>query len=184
VRTALTERVIAMPVRKRGGAWQIDVRHNGRRYQKHCPKEVTSSRAADAYERKVLADLRVGINPFASAPTPVELARSVPTLAQFSDDYITHCDTTNRPQHARSKAAIVKRDLLPAFGPLPLDQIGVRAIDAWRATMVARKLAPKTINNRVAVLMHALRTAHAWDLLDKVPKLKPLKAAQPEIGFL
>ncbi|HWB77393.1 MAG TPA: site-specific integrase [Nannocystaceae bacterium] len=128
--------------------------------------------------RKVEAELRSQLRLQPAAVTPKE----APTLRAFVPEYQQHVDTTNRPQYARKKAQLLAQ-LLPHFGDLRLDQINVRSIDAYRATR-AKEVGAKWINEHVGVLLHALRIALAWEIIDKVPKVRPLRTAQPEIDHL
>lgn len=173
-----------MTVRVRGGRFMLDLRHHhsdGRveRIRIAVPKDKQSRRAAEAYERTVLADLDRGIMPRQAPERP----REVPTLAAFAAEYLSRCDATNRPQYARKKARILSVQLLPTFGAMRLDEIGARTIDAYRATR-AKDVSAKWINEAVGVLLHVLRTAHTWEVTTAVPKVKPLRTMQPEIEHL
>jgi integrase len=130
--------------------------------------------------RRLEADLRAA----QAVPEAIEVSpKEVPTLAEFAAEYLKHVTTTNRPQYARKKERLFATQLLPTFGHMKLDAIGTRAIDAYRSGR-AGDVGPKWINEATGVLLHVLRTAHTWEIIDKVPKVKPLRTAQPEIDHL
>lgn len=173
-----------MTVRKSArGRWMIDVQiehADGRieRVRKVAP--VQTRRDAQAYELELRRSILAGTR---EREVETKTEPSVPTLADFTDEYVRRCEATNRPRYARSKAVIIRRLLLPAFGDMPLDRINARAIDAYR-TERAKDVAAKTVNNEIGILLHMLSTAHAFEIVGRVPRIRPLKTMLPEIGFL
>lgn len=127
--------------------------------------------------RRLEAELR------AQALTAARSNKEVPTLNDFKIEYLRRCDATNRPQYRRKKEQIIDVQLVPTFGAMRLDEIGVRAIDAYRAERT-QHVGAKWVNDCVGVLLHMLSTAQAWELIDRVPKIRPLKVALPEIDYL
>jgi integrase len=74
--------------------------------------------------------------------------------------------------------------LVPAFGDLRLDQVGLAEIEEYKAGKLTAGLAKKTINNHLTVLRKLLSTAVEWRLLLLVPPIKWLKAPAGEFDFL
>lgn len=71
-----------------------------------------------------------------------------PLFADFAREFIdTYAATNNKPSEIESKRMILRVHLVPQFGDLRLDEIGVAEIDAYKAKKLAAKIAPKTINN-------------------------------------
>lgn len=143
----------------------------------------STKREAEEAEAELLAIAE----PAAPAAVP-RTSTEVPTLAAFADEYMKKCNTANRPQYARKKKQIIDTQLLPAFGHLRLDQIGTRAIEAYRSARAdpddPDTVKPKWINGIVGVLMHLLGTAHAWEIIERVPKVKALPVPPAEFDFL
>jgi len=74
--------------------------------------------------------------------------------------------------------------LKPAFGKLRLDAIGPKQIEAYKATKVAARKTPKTINNHLTVLRKLLHVAAEWGKLKSIPPIRWMKVPQPEFDFL
>ena len=165
-------------VRKNGRVmWRARVVIAG---QQHARFRSTKREAEEAE-----AELFAIVEPAAPAVVP-RTSTEVQTLAAFADEYLKNCNTTNRPQYARKKKQIMHTHLLPAFGHLRLDQIGARAIAAYRSARTDPDdpddaVGPKWINNVVGVLLHILGTAHDWDIIQRKPKVKALRV--PPAGF-
>lgn len=177
-----------MTVRVRGGRFMLDIRHHhedGRveRIRVAVPEDKQSKRAAEAYERSVLADLRAGIDP--RRHEPLRSAGPVPTLAKFSVDYIeTDARTNNRARTVREKEGMLRRGLLPRLGRLRLDAIGPREIELYKADRLRCGLGPKAVNEEVGLLVRMLRVATEWELLAHVPRARKLKVPPPKFDHL
>jgi integrase len=93
----------------------------------------------------------------------------------------------SRPRkHAEviSKRKILRVHLVPAFGDLRLDQVGLAEIEGYKAGKLTAGLAKKTINNHLTVLRKLLSTAVEWRLLSMAPPIKWLRAPAGEFDFL
>lgn len=140
-------------------------------------KMLTAFRDRKDEAEEAERDLRAKV----AKPKPT---REVPTLEKFASEYLEKCETQNRPQYARKKRQILDVQLIPVFGAMKLDEIGARQIDAYRAKRMKEKAGGKWINEIVGVLMHMLRTASEWEIIDKVPKVRPLKVAISDFDYL
>ncbi|WP_395846837.1 hypothetical protein [Cystobacter fuscus] len=74
--------------------------------------------------------------------------KEVPTLEQF----LKHSRTNNKVSTAKTKADILRKHLVPAFGRLKLDQIDTARIEALKAQKMKERLAKNSVNNLLTVL--------------------------------
>src|SRR5262249_31771170 len=153
-------------VRKRGDTWMLDIRHkhDGRvtRFRIACPKHITSSRAAEAHERKVLADLLAGIDPRAQQR---EVETRVTTSAPTIDDYVAHYISLREADGLKPSTIVAMRGLLatwiiPTLGERRLDAIRTADYSELRIRMLTA-VTPKTTNNGLVVLSTMVRRWHA-----------------------
>jgi integrase len=63
----------------------------------------------------------------------------------------------------------IRKHFLPAFGPLPLDQIGVTRINEFRRSLVDMGLAGKTVTTIMGLLHKAFADALEENLIDENP---------------
>jgi integrase len=100
-----------------------------------------------------------------AAPTPVTFGDYVegwwPTYEQLY------------PASAPQLACILNHRLLPAFGHLPLADLGADQIAAWKASLVAEGRKPRTVNTYLAKLGMLLNAAVDAGYLDRNPMLRP-----------
>jgi integrase len=89
----------------------------------------------------------------------------------------------NKPTEREAKLSIYANHLGPFFGAMRLDEIDVGAINRFRASLLAKKLSKKSINNILAVLSKALRYADDVELIKAPRKIGLLKVERPEIEF-
>jgi integrase len=103
------------------------------------------------------------------------------TFAAFAEDWFRiYVVVNNKPSEQRSKRFALNRHLLPAFGDSELSTIEPRHIEAFKAEKLQAGLAPKTVNNQLAVLGRCLRTAVEWGALNKCPMIRPLRKVVSE----
>ncbi len=106
-----------------------------------------------------------------------------PTLAEFGERFLAHCDVENGRSEARHKRQHYRDHLLPAFGDLRLDQITVSRVDAFKAQKL-QTLAPSTVSKLLATLRRSLVLARDWGALEQVPRFRPVRQKKPEFDFL
>lgn len=183
-----------MTVRRRGknGPWMVDVQFEHadgtvERVRKVSP--VQTSRGAEQYERELRHALLGGTR--RKEPEPEVARREVPTFASFATTFIdNYARANNEESTVREKERTIRRALLPTFGPLRLDAIGAREIEAYKAARLSSrtnkgtKPKPKTINEEIAILSKMLNVAHEWGEIDLVPPIRRLKVQAPEIEYL
>lgn len=87
----------------------------------------------------------------------------------------------NKPTDVKSKNTIYAGYLKDAFGERRLDEIGTGEVAAFRALLVEQELAPKSINNILAVLSKPMKYAVDCELIAKAPRIGLFKVERPEI---
>lgn len=151
---------------ERNNEWWVDFQWRGRRIRKRSP--IQNKRGAEMLEQSLRrefseADFR-GMDPFASRP---------PKFADFCAEwYEKYVLARNRPYTQREKQAALKHHLVPAFGPLHLDEITTERIDEFTASKARAGYAPKSINNFLTILRCCLVTANEWRRLAVVPRVR------------
>jgi integrase len=184
-----------MTVSHRRGRYCVDVRVNisGRveRVQLVAPAQYQSKRGAEQYERIVIAELRAGRDPRRAAQEEARATTRVPTLNEFSVTFLRdYAAVNNEASTVREKKNALRRSILPLLGHLPLDRIGAKEIESYKAQRLAmttrrgKPPAAKTINEELAITYKMLRTAHEWELIERVPFLRRLKQPPPDFDFL
>lgn len=177
-----------MPVRREpDGRWRYRTWVNlsdGRktRVSGTAPKQFNTKQAALQAEREHV--LRLTNPAMLAAAQPAPIRKEVPTFAQFLPEFEAYAVANNKPSEVDSKRAILRAHLIPAFGRLPLDEIGERRIEGYKARKLEDKLAKKTVNNHLTVLRRMLVLARRFKLIGQVPEVIWLKAPKPEFDFL
>ena len=171
-----------MTVIKRDGRWTVDFSYQGKRYRKKSP--IDTQRGAKEYERLLLQRVMQG-EPLTPQAGKSEESRTAPTCQTFLREWLeTYAKTNNKPSEVYSKELIIRCHLAPFFGRRLLSEIGVRQLERFKSTQLAKGLSPKTINNHLSVLRTALRSAQEWGLIEVVPTFKWMKKRRPEFDFL
>jgi integrase len=122
----------------------------------------------------------------AAAP-PATRARL--TFSEHAEDVMKlHASVNNKHSERRSKRSIFDLHLVPAFGHLQLDQVGLLEIAAYKASKLrpedgTEPLNPKTVNNQLTVLGKSLSLAVEWGRLRVAPRVGFLRVKKPEIDF-
>lgn len=168
-----------MSIFKRGKKYWIYIGHNGQRIRKCCPE--SSAAGAKAYEALLRQKLARGesLEPQASAPDKTI------SIKEFSVVWMRdYASANNKSSSIRSKTSILDAHLIPYFGELRIDKITNHEIEKYKALKQREGKANKSINNQLSVLRKMLTTAEDWELLDKVPRIKPLKVMPCKTDFL
>lgn len=167
-----------MAARKIDGKWYADFRFqhaNGtvERVRKCSP--LQSKAGAEEFERQLRTALL----------TPSRATKEVPTFSAYAAEFTkTYVNANNKPSERAMKASILKHHLLPVFGTMRLDAIKLQQIEAFKASLLEKKLSRKRANNIVGCLGKMLRYAHEIELLEVVPRVKLLKVPPQEFDFL
>jgi integrase len=165
--------------------WMVHIQHtwpDGRKETIRKVSPVQTKRGAEQYERELRLQLVSG--------QWKEAAKQVPTLAEFTDEFLKYQATLNKPAGLGGKEMMLRLHLLPAFGQLRLDQIDERKIDAYKVekleyiTPRGKTMNPKTINLHLKLLGRMLRVAQKWKLITNVPDICMLKTRNAAFDFL
>ena len=91
------------------------------------------------------------------------------TLKDFAPRFLDGYAKANRqkPSGIAAKETILRVHPVPALGQTPLDAITTGAVQQLKAQLGNK--APKTVNNVLTVLNTLLKTAVAWEVLDRMP---------------
>jgi integrase len=97
----------------------------------------------------------------------------------------TYAKAHNKPSEQKSKEKILRVHLVPFFMDQDLREIDREQIEEYIASRKRKKLAPKTINNHLAVLRKLLTTANEWGYMETHPMagVKALKDTVKEFDF-
>jgi integrase len=184
--------------------WMIHIKQKGPDGRCQVIRRVSpinTRRAAEQYERELreqlLSSPRGEEKQKPAEPAPKE----VPLFGDFAEEFMAYQATLNKPTELKSKRSILQHHLIPAFGHLPLDQIDARLVDRYKIGKLSPPkdkakgvsstrrqpeagLRPKSINNHLMILSRALRIAHKWKLLDRIPEIEMLRVPKQPFDFL
>ena len=152
-----------MAVRKRkNGSWMIDIVlwRGGDRIRIRKTANAKSKPEAMEEERRERFKLKT---------SPVRVPSEVPLFAAFAAEFLrTYVAVENKHSEQQTKESTFRNHLVPAFGKLRLDAIGVMQIDGYKAKKLAEGFSPKSINNHLTILRRCLSLAAEWGKLSVV----------------
>jgi integrase len=136
---------------------------------------------AKAYEALIRQKLVKG-EPIVAEEKPKD---KIPSFQEFSEKwYGTYVLTNNKPSEQAQKKCMLNKHLIPYFGKMALNQITPLHVEEFKSQKQSSGLCNKSINNLIGILGKCLRTAQEWEIIDKVPRIKPLKVAPQEVKYL
>lgn len=98
---------------------------------------------ADAFEHQLRTELL--------APTRT-VTKEVPTFSAYATEFMdTYVIANNKRSERSMKACILKHHLVPVFGDMPLDAIKMHPIEVLKASLLAKGLSRKRVNNILPV---------------------------------
>lgn len=164
-----------MSIFKRGNKYWISIRHNKIRHRLASPANTLAG--AKAYEASLRSRLAQG------KPIVDKLEESI-IFNQFADKWFnTYVITNNKPSEQLNKKMAIKNHLKPFFGKIDIDKITTLNIEEFKAKKQAEGKCNKSINNYLGMLGKCLNCAEEWNLIDKAPKIKPLKVPPQKFRF-
>lgn len=168
-----------MSIYKRYNKYWINLGFGRLRYRKVSPDN--SYAGAKAYEALLRQKLARG----ESIEDSKKAEDGTPLFLEFVDRwYKTYVMTNNKPSEQTQKECMIKKHLKPYFGKMALNKISALQIEEFKSKKQFSGLCNKSINNLLGILGKCLRTAQEWEIIDKVPKIKPLKVAPQEVKYL
>jgi integrase len=111
----------------------------------------------------------------ASVVPQLAAKKEVMTVSEFKDHFLTYSKTNNKPSTVAAKIGILDVHLIPFFGSMKLDVIGLPEIEHYKATKLDDDLEKKTINNQLTALRKLLNLAVEWGALERAPKVRGFK---------
>ncbi|MCZ7681155.1 MAG: site-specific integrase [Sandaracinaceae bacterium] len=111
---------------------------------------------------------------------------TMPTFTEFAERWMNVYPRSarNKTSSVASKRSILHAHLLPRFGKKGIDTIGTFDVEEYKAACLEHGLAPKTVNNVLTVLQRLLRSAHEWDVIEKLPRISFMPVDDPGFRFL
>lgn len=169
-----------MAVRQIKGSWWVDFRCEYVRYRKRSPEN--SRAGAQAYEALLRRRLARG-EPLDEKKHAADKAE---TFERFAQAWLTgYVETNNKPAEQHNKRVVLRSSLIPFFGRMRLDEIGVRDIELFKAHERQKGNSNKTINNKLIMLRKCLATASEWgELKNALPAIKKLSSPQSKTDVL
>ncbi len=164
-----------MSIFKRGNKYWISIRHNKQRYRLSSPANTLAG--AKAYEASLRGKLALG-QPIED--TPKESINFSPFADKWFNTYVM---TNNKPSEQLNKRMAIKNHLKPFFGKMDIDKISTLNIEEFKAKKQAEGKCNKSINNYLGMLGKCLNCAEEWGLIDKAPRIKPLKVPPQKFRF-
>lgn len=168
-----------MSVFKRGNKYWIAFRYNRQRHRKASPDNTYAG--AKAFEALLRQRLARG----ESVNLEEKKKINISSFQDFSDRWLkTYVMTNNKPSEQNQKKCMLKKHLNPFFGKIALNKISSLQIEEFKSRKQSIGLSNKSINNILGILGKCLKTAQEWEIVDKVPKIKPLKVAPKDPVYL
>ncbi|MGD0328457.1 MAG: site-specific integrase [Minisyncoccia bacterium] len=170
-----------MTARKIGKkSWWVDLRFNHLRYRKRSPDNTQAG--ARAYEAVLRQKLARG----ESIDDAMRIMSQDQTFEHFAqrwfDEYVM---PNSKPATQYSRKGILFPSLVPFFGKMQINQIKVSDVERYKARLLKRGLARKTINGHLVVFHHCVSTAYKWLQLEGVPpEIKWLKCPPSKTDYL
>lgn len=166
-----------MSVMKRGKVYWVEFRFNHTRCRKRSPENTLAG--AKTFESLLRMKLARG-----ESIDEKPKAR-IPNFSEFADKWFnTYVVTNNKPSEQNNKEMTLRNHLKPFFGRTLLDRINNLMIEEYKAKKQAQGICNKSINNQIGMLGKCLRCAEEWEVITKVPRIKPLKVPPQSFKFL
>ncbi len=125
---------------------------------------------AEEAERIAVARLRESGSTDPKPPTPAASAvKEVPTVEEFAQVWLAKSQGDDKHSTLKHKQYTVKKQLIPRFGSLRLNEVTFAMVEAWRLEML-QTMAPATVSRLMTDFRSLLGYAHKNDVLDRLPR--------------
>jgi integrase len=157
--------------------------------ERHRSKLPSRSKALEEGEKRERYIISLGRDRYLAEKAPEQVpaivpATTTPTLSEFAPRFLSgHCQALQQKKSGvDAKRGHLRRHLLPAFGPLRLDEITTERVATFQAGLSRYKR--KAVANILVTLAKILRTAVDWDVLPAMPcKIRPPKSRRAPPTF-
>lgn len=151
---------------------------NGKRFRKYSPEN--SKKGAEAFEAQLRYKLSHGVSIERSkSDVKKELAFETFVEEWFKQYVIPN----NKVTEQYAKRIVLNKNLIPFFGKTALKDVSTHQVERFKASLAAKGLSNKTINNKLTVLGKCLRCANEW-YGTGMPRIKLLRCSTPKTNYL
>lgn len=161
--------------------WIVDIlfQHPDGRWERvRKVSRIQTRRGAEQYEHELRASLLTGTY---GRKEP----ERIPDTTEFADEFLdTYAMSNNKPSEVEAKRSLLRAWIKPHLGKMPLDEIGVRDVEALKAAMLKEGRSPKRVNNCLTVLNRMLKYGAEVGILESVPRIKFVKVPPQDFDFL
>ncbi len=161
---------------KRSNKWWTDFSFQSARYR--LPSPENSRAGAKSFEALLRHRLAKGLDLIPPAKLKAPLFKDF--VEKWFESYVK---INNKPSAIKNKKTHLRSALIPFFGHKRLNEISGLVIEEFKAKQL-KTVSSKTINNHLGTLSKCLRTAVEWEVLDKIPIIKPLRTDPPDFDYL
>ncbi len=167
--------------------WIIDFRYlnpSGKRVRFRHRSSAASKACAEAEERRFrnLAAETGRPIPELAVTESVPEKQDVVTFSRVTKEYLgAYADSRLKPSTRRGYAKVLMAILVPHFGELTIDEIGLREVSEFDARRKAKKRRNATRRNYLVVLRSVLRFAVEMGYIDSMPRLPTLPKVKKQI---
>ena len=165
--------------------WFVDVCFGGERVRRQAP--LNTEPAALAYEMflEKEAGLWGSLTAALRANAPANRTPCPKLIEFFPRWFASYVVVNNRLTEQDNKSHTFATHLLPFFGDMRMSDIGQEEIERYKGVKRQTNLAPKSINNHLAMLHKCLVCAKEWNVLrTEVPRIPIMRAPDPTFRFL
>jgi len=117
-------------------------------YQDLAPTKVGAIEA----ERRAVNAAMTGKPLAVAAQTATKEVPKRKTITEHAEGFVDTYKPGSKPGEKREKRRVLKSNLLPHFGRMTIEELRQVDVDAFAQAELARGMAVKTVNNRLAVL--------------------------------
>jgi len=171
-----------MSVYKRAsnGKWMADVTYkhlDGTVEEIRRVSRVQTKKGAEKLEHQLIQSLSDG--------TFGKKKRESPLFEAFAKDFLaSYAKVNNKPSTVRGKEKNLRVHLIPFFGKMRLNEVGLKDVERYKARKKEEGLSPKSINNHLTVLHKLLDVAVEWEALDQSIRMRWMKVPEQQFDFL
>ena len=104
------------------------------------------------------------------------------TVSEFQEHFLTYSKTNNKPSTVAAKIGILEVHLIPFFGSMKLDAVGLPELERYKAAKLDEGLEKKSINNQLTAFRKLVNLAVEWGALERAPKVRGFNVKQEYVS--